>query len=59
MFDEELEPRTKKPVKKDLTVMSVEELQQYIEDMKEEISRVETEISKKRAHKEAASSFFK
>jgi len=60
MFDEELDPRTKKPVKKDLTKMSVEELEQYIDDMKQEITRVEEEIKRKMAHREAASaSFFK
>ena len=60
MFDEELDPRTKKPVKKDLTLMSIEELEQYIDDMKQEITRVEEEIKRKEAHRDAAAaSFFK
>ncbi len=60
MFDEELDPRTKKPVKKDLTLLSIEELEEYIENMKEEIVRVEQEIARKKSHREAAAaSFFK
>lgn len=59
MFDDELEPRTKKPAVKNLEPMSVDELLAYIEGMKAEIVRTEEEIKRKKAHLEAASSIFK
>lgn len=58
MFDDDLDPRTKKPIKKDLTKMSIEELEEYINAMKEEISRVEEEIKRKKAHRDAAAAAF-
>ncbi len=39
--------------------MSIAELEQYIEDMKDEIKRVEADIAKKKAVRDAASSLFK
>lgn len=59
MFDDDLDPKTKKPKVRDLSTMSVDELEEYITDMKAEIERVEQEIAKKKAHAEAASSIFK
>ncbi|MCM2344920.1 MAG: DUF1192 domain-containing protein [Alphaproteobacteria bacterium] len=59
MFDDDLEPRTKKTKLRNLDNMSVEELKDYIEDMKAEILRVETEISKKQKHMNAAATLFK
>lgn len=59
MFDEEIDPKKKKPGPKPLDIMSVKELEDYIGDLKAEITRVEGEISKKNAHKNAASAFFK
>ncbi len=59
MFDEELDPKTKKPKLKNLSDMSVDELEGYIAGMKDEIARVEAEIVRKKAHKDAASRFFK
>lgn len=59
MFDDDLEPRTKKPKLRNLDNMSVEELKEYIEAMKAEIVRVEAEISKKQKHMDAAASLFK
>lgn len=59
MFDDDLDPKTKKPKVRDLSIMSVDELEEYISDMKAEIERVEQEIAKKKAHAEAASSIFK
>ena len=58
MFDD-LEPRKKPPVLKNLEPMSVDELTAYVAEMKEEIIRVEAEISKKKNYATAASSFFK
>jgi uncharacterized small protein (DUF1192 family) len=57
-FDD-LEPLKKKPVLRNLDPLSVEELQTYIAEMKEEIARVEAKILAKQAHLSAASSLFK
>ena len=59
MFDDELDPKTKKPKPRDLERMSVEELDEYTEDLKAEIERVAQEVAKKKAHKDAAASIFK
>jgi uncharacterized small protein (DUF1192 family) len=59
MLEEDMLPQ-KQPAKlKNLTDMSVAELEQYIEDMKAEIKRVEENIAKKKAVMNAASSLFK
>ncbi len=59
MFDDELEPRNKQAQLKNLEPMSLEELKDYIVDLKSEIERAEGEIEKKIKSMEAASSFFK
>lgn len=59
MFDDDLESRKKKPGLKPLDSMSVDELENYIADMRAEIARAEAEIKKKKAYHDAASSFFK
>lgn len=59
MFDNDLEPTKKKSAPRDLEKMSVAELEEYVDDLKAEIERVQGEIGKKRAHAEAASSIFK
>ena len=59
MFDDDLDPQTKKSKPKDLSTMSVEELKEYVQDLKEEIVRVETEIDKKASYSQQAESFFK
>ena len=59
MFDDELDPKTKKPKPFNLEPLSVDELQARIETLKAEIVRAEAEISKKKAYAQAASSFFK
>ncbi len=59
MLEEDMLPQ-KQPAKlKNLTDMSVSELEQYIEDMKAEIKRVEENIAKKKAVMNAASGLFK
>lgn len=59
MLEEDMLPQ-KQPAKlKNLTDMSIAELEQYIEDMKTEIKRVEENIAKKKAVMNAASSLFK
>ncbi|TWT02055.1 DUF1192 domain-containing protein [Reyranella sp. CPCC 100927] len=57
--DDELDPRTKKPQPKNLDPMSVEELGDYIAELKAEIGRVEVKIKAKQAHAAAAQMFFK
>ena len=56
---EDLEPQKGQLKPKDLTSWNIEELEQYIANMKLEIARVETVIeNKKRVFKDAGS-FFK
>lgn len=57
--DDDLDPRTKKPKLRNLDAISVEELREYIEELKSEMIRVEAEIEKKKKHMNAASSLFK
>ena len=59
MFGDDLEPRNKKPTLKNLEPLSITELEEYTEALKDEIERVKREIDKKKAHKDAASSIFK
>lgn len=59
MFDEELDPKTKKPKPRNLGQMSISELQDYITDLKAEITRVEGDIEKKKASQAAAAAIFK
>jgi uncharacterized small protein (DUF1192 family) len=42
-----------------LDALSVEELHQYIQELRDEISRVEADISRKNSHRSAADAFFK
>lgn len=59
MDPEELEPRKQKPQLRNLDVLSIEELNAYIEEMRAEIRRVEEKIAAKKAHINAASGLFK
>jgi len=59
MDTDDLEPRKAKPKPKNLDPMSVEDLAEYIEDLKAEIRRVEENMTKKRAHLSAAAGLFK
>ena len=56
---EDLEPRKQKPQPRNLDILSIEELNAYIEDMRVEIRRVEEKIAAKKAHINAAASIFK
>lgn len=56
---EDLEPRKKPPVQKDLENMGVVELEEFIAELKVEIARAEKEIEKKKAVRDRASSVFK
>jgi uncharacterized small protein (DUF1192 family) len=59
MFDEDFDPKAKKPKLKNLEPLSLDELEDYITALKTEIERAQTEIGRKKAHAAAASSFFK
>ncbi len=57
--DEDLDPKTKRIKPRILDKLSVDDLKAYIIDLKAEISRVENDIAKKEAHKNAISGLFK
>lgn len=59
MFDDDLDPRKKKPAAKPLDPVSIPELKEYIARLREEIVRAETEIAKKEKLKSAADAIFK
>ena len=59
MEDEDLDPRLKKPKKKDLEPLSIAELEAYIADMEGEILRVREAIAAKRNQRGGAESLFK
>jgi uncharacterized small protein (DUF1192 family) len=59
MDTDDLDPKTKRPKLRNLDPMGVEELQNYIVELKEEIARVEADIVKKKQHLSAAASLFK
>jgi uncharacterized small protein (DUF1192 family) len=61
MLDEDEGPvrkraRLEKPV---LDTFGVEELRDYIAELKEEIARVEADIERKQGHRSAADAFFR
>lgn len=59
MDEEDLLPRTKRPAKRDLTPLSVEELEAYIAELSAEIDRARTEIAAKRHQRSGAEALFK
>ena len=59
MFDDDTPKPTTAEFPRDLENMSVEEIEEYIADMKEEIVRAEADITQKRASMNAADAFFK
>lgn len=59
MDENDLEPREKKPVLKDLTVLSIEALEDYIGELEAEIGRIREEISRKQTAQTSAESFFR
>lgn len=58
MENDDLPQNVPKP-KRDLDPMSIEELNEYIDEMHEEIERVRGEIAKKEAHRAGLDSLFK
>ncbi len=59
IFDDDTDPKTKRQKLRALDTLSIPELKIYVEQMKEEILRVEAEITKKEKHKAAADALFK
>jgi uncharacterized small protein (DUF1192 family) len=59
MDAEDLEPLAKTIKPRDLTVMSIEGLEEYIEILKAEIERTESAIATKQSARQGAESVFK
>ncbi len=59
MEPEDLEPRTKKPVPKNLEVMSIEALHEYIAELEAEIARVREAIGGKEKARMGAETLFR
>lgn len=56
---EDLEPRKAKPKPKDLDVMGVEELEEYLAELEVEAARVNEKIAAKKAYLSGADDLFK
>jgi uncharacterized small protein (DUF1192 family) len=56
---EDLEPRKKAPKLKDLEVMGVEELEEYLAELETEAARVKEKIAAKKAYLSGAEGLFK
>ena len=56
---DELEPRKGRPQPKNLEIMGVEELEDYILRLQAEIERVQAALDKKRGHRGSAEALFK
>jgi uncharacterized small protein (DUF1192 family) len=59
MEPEDLEPRTKKPAPKNLEVMSIEALREYIAELEAEIARVSETIAFKEKARTGAETLFR
>jgi len=59
MSIDDLEPQKKQPPKKDLEVLSIEALGEYIEELQAEIERARDTIKLKEAARLGAEQFFK
>jgi uncharacterized small protein (DUF1192 family) len=59
MDEEELLPGRKPPPPKDLTLLGIAELEDYIAGLRGEIARAEAEIAEKRKHRGGAEALFK
>jgi uncharacterized small protein (DUF1192 family) len=56
---DDLDPRQKKTQPRNLDVLNVEDLEEYVAALKAELQRVEAKIKAKRSHAEVAASLFK
>lgn len=59
LTEDEFEPRTKARKPRPLDGMSIEELRDYVVDLKAEIDRAEAMIASKKAHLDSVSALFK
>jgi uncharacterized small protein (DUF1192 family) len=59
MDPEDLEPRTKKPAPKNLEVMSIEALHDYVAELEAEIARVRETIAAKEKARVGAETLFR
>jgi uncharacterized small protein (DUF1192 family) len=59
MDEEELRPRAPAGVRRELKTLSVEELQAYVGELREEAARVEAEIQRRRDVRGAADALFR
>lgn len=59
IFDDDSDPKTKKRKPLPLDNLSVPELKEYVEQLRQEIIRVEENIAKKEKHAQAAAALFK
>lgn len=59
MDDEDLLPSKKPAPPKDLTLLGVAELEDYIAGLQSEIARAQAEIAEKRKHRGGAEALFK
>lgn len=51
--------RTRRLEKLPLDLLGIEELNEYISELREEIARVEADIARKHSHRSAADAFFR
>lgn len=58
MFDEDGRKIEIQEFPRNLEGVSIEDLKKYVEDLKQEIARVEADIDKKAMHQDAASKLF-
>jgi uncharacterized small protein (DUF1192 family) len=59
MDEEDPLPRSKKPEPRNIEVLSIEALGEYIAELEAEIARVQAEIEAKRAHLSGAEAIFR
>jgi uncharacterized small protein (DUF1192 family) len=59
MFEDDLEPRSKQPKPKDLSLLSVQDLEAYILALEAEIGRAKAEIAGRQKQKSGAEALFK
>ena len=59
MDSDELEPKPKKPDLKNLEILSIEALNEYVRELEDEIDRAKNEIQAKELARKGAESIFK
>jgi len=58
-FDDDIDPKTKRHKPRLLDNLSVPDLKAYIDQLREEITRVEAEVTRKEKHLSAADALFR